>query len=193
MNNMKRNACQKCVFAVRDDNPHCGLRGFTTSFNVEWCESENDKAPNGYELQEDGYFSWVKKKNKYPKTYEECCTVLRFHYDHYLTYDDEKDINPTKEEEEFIDLMDVFSRLIVCRNAYWKIAGEESGLGKPWEPDYKNPDIDLYVIINSYNRVEKEKYGYGFPHCVFTFPTAEMRDAFKENFDPDLEICKELL
>ena len=54
---MKRNACQKCVFAVRDDNPHCGLRGFTSSFNVEWCESENDKAPNGYELQEDGYFS----------------------------------------------------------------------------------------------------------------------------------------
>ena len=67
------------------------------------------------------------------------------------------------------------------------------GLGKPWEPDYKNPDIDLYVIINIYNRVEKAKFGYGFESCVFTFPTEEMRDAFYENFDKDLEFCKELL
>ena len=28
---------------------------------------------------------------------------------------------------------------------------------------------------------------------ISTFPTKEMRDAFKENFGPDLELCKELL
>ena len=59
---MKRNACQKCVFAVRDNNPHCGLRGFTDKFNVEHCSGAGTVIPPGYELQEDGYFSWVKKK-----------------------------------------------------------------------------------------------------------------------------------
>ena len=72
--------------------------------------------------------------------------------------------------------------LLICCRAYWKIAGEQMGLGKPWEPDYKNPDIDLYVIINSYNQVDKAKHGYGFPRHVFSFPTEEMRDAFYENF-----------
>ena len=33
-----------------------------------------------------------------------------------------------------------------------------------------------------------------FSNCyILEFPTAEMRDAFKENFDPDIEFCKELL
>lgn len=28
---------------------------------------------------------------------------------------------------------------------------------------------------------------------ILAFPTEEMRDAFKENFDPDIEKCKLLL
>lgn len=67
------------------------------------------------------------------------------------------------------------------------------GLKESWEPDWKNPDIDLYVIINVYNRGEKAKYGYGFQQCVLTFPTEEMRDIFYENFKDLIETCKELL
>lgn len=81
----------------------------------------------------------------------------------------------------------------MCRDAYWKIAGDEMGLGKPWEPDYTNPDIDLYVIINIYNRLEKAKYGYGFQQCILTFPTAEIRDTFFENFKGLIETCKEMI
>ena len=114
-------------------------------------------------------------KPKYPKTYEECGLITGA-----------KDKIPLR-------IIGEFTRLINARNAYWKIAGEEMGLGKSWEPDYKNPDIDLYVIINIYNQVEKAKYGYGFQQCVFTFPTAEMRDAFYDNFKDLIEQCKELL
>ena len=182
---MKRNACQKCVFAVRDDNPHCGLRGFRSDFNVEWCESENDKVPNGYELQEDGYFSWVKKKNKYPKTYEECCKVLgvsEFEYNH----------TGTKMWYRH-KLMATLDNLMLCRDAYWKIAGEEMGLGKPWEPEYVNMGEKVYSIIRSCGVIKKNPI-CDFSKCyIFEFPTKEMRDAFYENFDPDLEICKELL
>lgn len=169
MNNMKRNACQKCAFAVRDDNPHCGLRGFTTSFNVEWCSSENDKAPNGYELQEDGYFSWVEKKKEYPKTYEECHDML----------DDTNKIS--------VFVICKFAQLLEARNAYWKIAGKEMGLGKPWEPT-----METVYCISRNNNVIKCSYRGGKSN-IFEFPTKEMRDAFKENFGPDLEICKELL
>ena len=183
MNNMKRNACQKCAFAVRDDNPHCGLRGFTTSFNVEWCESENDKAPNGYELQEDGYFSWVKKKTKYPKTYEECCKVMgvsEFEYNH----------TGTKVWYRH-KLMATLDNLMLCRDAYWKIAGEEMGLGKPWEPDWENKEEEKYTIEYFAGMVFKDHSS----SCSrpFVFPTPEMRDTFYENFKKEIEMCKELL
>ena len=120
-----------------------------------------------------------KKDNGYPKTYEECCKVLCKYAD--MTYGYKKYVLHT------------LQMLLVCRDAYWQIAGQEMGLDDPWEPDYKNPDIDLYVIINIYNQVEKAKYGYGFQHCVLTFPTEEIRNAFYENFKKEIEICKELL
>jgi hypothetical protein len=120
-------------------------------------------------------------KPKYPKTYKECCNILNAE-ETYLGIGGHKG-----------KLLQSFQRLLICRDAYWKIAGEEMGLDGPWVPDYKNPDIDLYVIINSYNQVDKAKYGYGFPVRIFTFPTAEMRDAFYENFKNLIEECKELL
>ena len=130
-----------------------------------------------------------RKEKEYPKTYDECLSVLKIKGYDIITY------VPSWTEYEKALYQEVLKlrELIICRDAYWKIAGDEMGLGKPWEPDYKNPDIDLYVIINIYNRVEKAKYGYGFQHCVFTFPTEEMRDAFENNFGTDLEICKEFL
>jgi mannose/fructose-specific phosphotransferase system component IIA len=30
-------------------------------------------------------------------------------------------------------------------------------------------------------------------NTILAFPTSEMRDAFKENFDDDIEFCKEFL
>ena len=174
---MKRNACQKCVFAVRDDNPHCGLRGFTTSFNVEWCSAENDKAPNGFELQEDGYFSWVEKKKKYPKTYEECSIING------------------AEGRISLSIIGEFTKLINARNAYWRIAGKEMGLGKPWEPDYsgtfEHGTPIKYVIYNIGTHIVKERKSS--PKHILSFPTEEMRDAFYEYFKEEIEKCKELL
>ena len=180
---MKRNACQKCVFAVRDDNPHCGLRGFRSDFNVEWCESENDKVPNGYELQEDGYFSWVKKKNKYPKTYEECCKVLgvsEFEYNH----------TGTKMWYRH-KLMATLDNLMLCRDAYWKIAGEEMGLGKLWEPDWTKADERKYCIVNTEGNITK--WVQKTTNKILAFLTEEMRDAFYDNFKELIEFCKEFL
>lgn len=157
------------------------------SINTEFCDNKVELAISpDFELKQEGdkWFA-IKKKKEYPKTYKECCEILGF--DEFLYSN-----TPVNFWYKW-KLFHTLNTLIICRDAYWKIAGDEMGLGKPWKPDYKNPDIDLYVIINIYNQVEKAKYGYSFQQCVFTFPTPEMRDAFKENFDPDIEFCKELL
>ena len=67
-----------------------------------------------------------KKKKEYPKTYEECWYELKH------------DINHDKVEGYKSDILSALQKLLVCRDAYWKIAGEEMGLGKPWEPDWKD-------------------------------------------------------
>ena len=123
-----------------------------------------------------------KKKKEYPKTYEECCKVLG--YDDRETYY----VCHTYANER---LFESLYRLKVCRDAYWKIAGEEMGLGKPWEPGWANLEYDKFCI-----------WGYAGDitlrdvlRCqqILAFPTEEMRDAFYENFKELIEQCKELL
>lgn len=152
--------------------------------NDTWADEVEVNLGNDYEIQvRDGKTFIVRKQPQYQKTYEECCTILNLPHNE-LTIDVPLHYSPT---------LIYLTKLLLCRDAYWKIAGEQMGLGKPWQPDYTNPDIDLYVIINIYNRPKKARYGYGFQHCIFTFPTEEMRDAFYKNFKELIEQCKELL
>jgi len=116
------------------------------------------------------------KKKEYPKTYEECAKVLldRASVRNDLGYKG--------------DLLVALQRLLVCRDAYWKIAGEEMGLGEPWEPSGNE-----YCFVISRSCGEVYLYSSAGDGEPFEFPTKEMRDAFKKNFDPDIEFCKELL
>lgn len=133
--------------------------------------------PDGYNVINATKIALEKKKKEYPKTYEECEKILGL-------------------EDSIIEgclgyeykLLNAFQKLLMCRDAYWKIAGEEMGLGKPWEP---SENEDCFVISRSCGEVFLfESTGGSEP---FEFPTKEMRDAFKKNFDPDLDFCKELL
>ena len=190
---MKRNACQKCVFAVDDNNPHCGLRGFRSDFNVEYCSAENGTIPNGYELQEDGYFSWVEKKKEYPKTYEECCKVMGVNHTNDLDICEHCDYKTeiTYYEDSLLEKIEALYRLIICRDAYWKIAGEDMGLENPWEPIKPKNNEFVYTITRITNDIVCIE---DFENCeIFEFPTEEIRDAFYENFKEEIEICKELL
>ena len=123
-----------------------------------------------------------KKKNEYPKTYEECAEIIA-----ELTG---SDCNPKGCMGYMSVQLTALQKLLICRDAYWKIAGEEMGLDGPWEPDWNNVS-DKYCIYFVSGDAWLEKCQTR--QCLFAFPTAEMRDAFKENFDTDLEICKELL
>ena len=147
------------------------------------------ECPDGYEFRDENgnvieakKIVLEKKKPMYPKTYEECCKVLGYsgNYNMILTtYVDNK-------------LFNALYRIKVCRDAYWKIAGEEMGLGRPWEPDWEDVKSRKYVIV----RGERGKIITGDTTSyarAFAFPTKEMRDAFYENFKELIEQCEELL
>ena len=87
-----------------------------------------------------------------------------------------------------------FPKLINARNAYWKIAGEQMGLDKPWEPKfgkYIHYSIKFYLYQDSFV-LHKGEYSDS-DNCILVFPFEEMRDAFYENFKDLIEQCKELL
>jgi hypothetical protein len=126
-----------------------------------------------FELKiENGKYYAVRKKYKYPKNYDECCDML--------------------DADEFIghELMREFPKLLNARNAYWKIAGEQMGLGKPWEPDFSD-NSPKHNILNSKNKVMLNDNKHD--NRILTFPTIEIRNAFYENFKDLIEQCKELL
>ena len=131
-----------------------------------------------------------KKKKEYPKTYEECCKILGILNVDLCFNADYRSFDASKEQWKRLGLMNQFYQLLICRDAYWKLYGEEMGLGKPWEPDW-NTDVRKYCIGVLYNRIQR------CDDCIaqytFAFPTEEMRDAFYENFKELIETVKELL
>lgn len=135
-----------------------------------------------YELIErDGKHILIKKKPKYPKTYKECCDVLGI---------DTMD-NDAKGYKHFLLIQ--FQELIIARDAYWKIAGEQMGLDKPWEPKNELSTRNKIYDIRTYcSAIEKGCTEYP-TNRLLSFPTEEMRDAFYNNFKELIERCKELL
>ena len=143
--------------------------------------------PNGYligkitQMDNGMLVEYVKQKPQYPNTYEECCDILQLEHIFEL-----KDL--TMDEEKLIDSL---IRLKRCRDTYWKIAGVQMGLGKPWQPDWDNKENTKYCIT-TINRQIKTITTDVFNYFL-AFPTEEMRDAFYENFKDLIETCKELL
>ena len=110
------------------------------------------------------------RKPQYPKTYEECCDILELSYTSCCVGYEE-------------DLLDDFQKLLICRDAYWKLAGD-------WKPDWKDGNTK-YIITFSQNKVYKD-VSFIFNY-ILAFPTEEMLDAFYENFKNLIVQCKELL
>jgi hypothetical protein len=167
--------------------------GLATKIDKELPAGDQNvwELPDGYQfVDENGNvinatkIALEKKKTEYPKTYEECVKILVLgvlnelkHYSHNIIYK--------------IDSIVSLHKLLICRDAYWMVYGEENGLEKPWEPDWREERYIIYrnqdYIIGGYREA-----GY-VEHHIFEFPTKEMRDQFEENFNKELEICKEFL
>lgn len=148
-------------------------------FNEENYEAEVELQLGDYEIEvRDGKTYAVLKKPKYLKTYKECCDTLGI---------DTMD-NDAKGYKHFLVIQ--FQELLIARDAYWKMAGEQMGLGKSWKPDW-NWREDKFCIGTIYDEIEK--FHAGSQNSMLAFPTEEMRDTFYENFKDLIESCKELL
>ena len=147
--------------------------------------------PEGYEFRDgDGNLIAVdkivlaKKRPKYPQSYEECCEIVKVGKEHTLEGEIIR-INNYK-----ISILESFQKLLICRDAYWEIAGEEMKLGDMWEPDWSD-DCRKFSIVVEGNEILADV-------ClrrnrILVFPTEEMRDMFLKVFRKDIEECKEFL
>lgn len=128
--------------------------------------------PNGYEFQdENGNIVEAKKivlaKKNRPKTKTDCFNILS-----------------AEERMAIKHSLNDFEKLIVCRDACWKLAGY-------WKPNWESDSVK-YVIYNLANEVQLDDGGRHV-NAILAFPTAEMRDAFYEDFKSLIETCKELI
>ena len=139
-------------------------------------------APDNYTWLTKNLNDMEKKRPKYPQTYEECCKIL---------FPNSVELGKVLISGYKCELLEKFGALLICRDAYWRIAGEEMGLDKPWEPDWGNQKLPKYCIAGVEGQIKTaERY---IVNTILAFPTAEMRDAFYEVFKEEIEICKELL
>jgi hypothetical protein len=155
----------------------------TTEINLnhpcfKGCNEIEIIIPDGWEFKQRGNKMFGVRK-QYPKTYEECCEIIhsdpKFYVDTHL----------------YSDTLEVLYKLLICRDAYWKIAGEEMGLDKPWEPE--NPTKHYIFTIETCGDVIKNAITSTWWNRILVFPTEEMRDAFYDNFKDLIEECKEFL
>ena len=149
-------------------------------FNDANYEDEVELQLGDYEIEvRDGKTFAVKKKPVYPKTIEECIALMRL-----------QDLLVEGRCGYEWRLVSNLQKLLLCRDAYWKIAGEQMGLGDSWKYDMSKDEFSC-AISYQYGCLEKNEIRH--KNAILAFPTKEMRDAFYENFKDLIEQCKELL
>lgn len=139
------------------------------------CENDEVELDFGDKFQleyKDKKYYAARKKPTYPKTYEECCNILNINKNDSVTHGYKN------------RLLDCFQKLIICRDAYCKIA-------RDWKPNWEEIEADNYSIWVDSNEVVKGTII--ITNTILAFPTEEMRDIFYENFKDLIEECKELL
>ena len=185
---MKRFSHIKCYSIEEDNGVHywsdemfeCGNESDMKEFAAKVLNTKDEIiVPDNCEVWDDqGNVIKTSKiiikevKKTYPNTINDCYNLL----------EDDELVSPTP--------MRKFQELINARNAYWKLHGEEMGLGKPWEPNWTS--FEGYPAIYMYRYQITLSVARDVHHCL-VFPTEEMRDIFYKNFRKDIEECKEFL
>ena len=156
-------------------------------FNTENYENEVELQLGDYEIEvRDGKTYAVLKKPVYPKTYVGCCYELS-------NCDKYGEITAAIARCSYKgELITAFTKLLICRDAYWKIAGEHMSLGKPWEPNWADAREVKYSIEPVYGSIDYTSIELR-ENRILVFPTDEMRTEFYYNFKDLIESCKELL
>ena len=155
--------------------------------DIEKClENDGMKLPENITIHTCGigvidFIKWYESK-QYPQTYKECCEIL---------FPNSIELGKPLTSGYKGELLQKLGQLLICRDAYWKIAGEEIGLDSPWNPVWEDTNTQKHCIYYVGNEIKKQPMLE--VHHFLAFPTAEMRDAFYDNFKELIEACKEIL
>ena len=142
---------------------------------------ENEKTitieiPKGYKFKERLYDKFVfEKMNERPTNINEASEILG--------------LGMFEQERYRNGQLYTLRELLLFRDAWWMMADN-------WKPDYNDCTEEKYFSTKFFIYVYRDEICHGsceLTHHFLTFPTAEMRDAFHENFKDLIEICKELL
>ena len=175
----KQNISKFDMDTLTDINVKGSIIRMTTPQTINISDIETDKieivlSDNLEMLVEDGKTYIVKKPIVFPTDYKDCTAMLGvFDNGDFEDY----------EEVEF----SLLKQLIICRNAYWKIAGEQMGLGKPWKPDWSMYSEKKYCIKYSQNEIKSCEYVT--ESKLLSFPTKDIRNKFLESFRNLIEEC----
>lgn len=163
--------------------------------NAEWLLNKLQKMSSESALQTINDLYGELHKPQYPKTYAECCDILSIspYYNlRYHTYEyGYSEFTTIDKLCSLQDKLNILGKLLICRDAYWKMAGEQMGLGEPWKPNWLNTEQDKFILYTHNNVICSNRFVLG--HNVLAFPTKEMRDIFYENFKDLIEQCKDFL
>lgn len=156
------------------------------TMTTEFVKEHGLPCPNNYEFRDENgnviqakKIVLEKKKPEWPKNFKECLGIMN---------DGETMACLDKCYGYKGPLITKFQELLFYRDTYWRMAGD-------WKPDYDS-GVDKFGIICYDGVVQKSGASSHWErHCnkILDFPTAEMRDAFYENFKDLIEECKELL
>lgn len=125
------------------------------------------------------------KKPVWPKNFEECCKVLNLEDSDILDTSRENGTRPYGPE------LWAYYELLIARDAFRKVASDEMGLDKPWEPDWKNFEQPKYVLFLRDGEICSDIKNIS--QCLLAFPTKESRDQFLNIFGDLIESCKNFI
>lgn len=126
------------------------------------------------ETDENGNTYIVKKKNKLPETYEECCKVLGIDVSRKFTYEEMPFYeNCSFYENDILKMFEALRKLIICRDAYWKILD--------WKPDWNDDKQEKYIIHNLKEKIYTTGVFY-IENFLLSFPDDETKNIFYNNF-----------
>lgn len=164
--------CNKAAFYIKD------ISDFTRSkYEITFDDD--------YEVKvEDGIVIAVSKTIKLPKTFEVCCKVLGISKYIGLIYDLD-DGSSNEIYKDHIELLRSFRKLMICRDAYRKIAKWE-----PWSNEYNGNRI-MFGIVPSGSTVRFDSCTY--QGCMLMFPTEDMCKVFYENFKDLIFKCHDII
>lgn len=122
-----------------------------------------------FEIMQEGDRTFVvRKENYWPKTYLECCKVVGI-------------CTTFVSRGVYSGLLSALAELLVCRDAYWKLAGD-------WKPDFGMRKSCLSNVGGDIRIENYKEY-----NAILASPDHKTRTIFYENFKDLIEQCKELL